>query len=451
MIKALKKFFSDLDATISGWRFDDLKSSLNAKKRSLNSLTFHNSITRGYARLAPTRPAIAFISCLPPEDTGISTCSFYSWRGSQEAADLFCPVADTDMFFAMQTVLNSSQVALYDVDALLTLHTLTDYDHIVFAIGNSDHHLYLFDALKKLSFLGVLDRVVLYIHDPCLLNLIQKGTESTAHQLISLMNALYPDRSADKIGDVDDNWEAHSGLVSKGILGLRYFFSLGVDKFLVNSEAARTLLSADLKDLPVSVKILFHPVFLPVGCEGLDLNEIKRDDGVITIGTFGIPGPPKLTEVIIEAVAVLNRKNRPAKLVMAGFSAKSYAEWKADELAAIPHTVFDGPTDYQLARSMNDVDVAIQLRKLNLGESSGVVPQLLALGKTVIVSPVGAFLEYGDAVMYTDEIVTGESLAAVIENTLREGKGTRIARETYRVEHNPEAFRKALISALDGF
>jgi glycosyltransferase involved in cell wall biosynthesis len=175
--------------------------------------------------------------------------------------------------------------------------------------------------------------------------------------------------------------------------------------------------------------------------------EPKEDPQEIVVGSFGVPGPSKLTHVIIDAVERLHRKGLKVRLIIAGFSAKRYAEAMQDQARGLNISVFDGPTDVQLATAMAAVDIAVQLRAINLGESSGVVPQLLAMSKRVIVSPVGSFLEFGDAVTFAPQDVTAESLAQLIEEAFRSPASAEPAAR-YVSDRTPEKFRVAFLAAL---
>lgn len=444
----LSWFIRESYYTLNGWRFDDIKRSVTTSQggSNINTLTFAASLDIVRARGAH-QPKVAFVSTLPPEDTGIATCSFYSWQGSEHDVDLFCPVSDTDMFFALGRKIQTSHVAVLDVKTLLTADGIAQYEQIVLSIGNSNHHIYIFECLQKIASFGSLDRVVLHIHDPCLLNLVQQGTTSSNLQLYELMRALYADKLADAVVDGSESWKTHAGLAELGVLGNRYFYSLGIDKFIANSEAAANLLRQDLDGLPVSVETVFHPVFLPSGFDVAVAEEPKENPQEIVVGSFGVPGPSKLTHVITDAVERLHQKGWKVRLVIAGFSAKRYAEAMQNQARGLNISIFDGPTDVQLATAMATVDVAVQLRAKNLGESSGVVPQLLAMNKRVIVSALGSFLEYGDAVTFAPQGVTAEALALLIEEQFRSPSGADHA-QRYVQDHSPHKFREAFFAAL---
>jgi glycosyltransferase involved in cell wall biosynthesis len=388
-------------------------------------------------------PQLAFVSCLPPEDTGIATCSLYSWLDSEIDVDIFCPVVDEDFYFYNKSELSSKRVQVYDVDTLMSAVVSRQYKNIVLTIGNSDHHAYLFLALKKLRAAGMMDRVVLYVHDPVMLNITKwrfDGLEADlGANFIEIYNDVLGHASQIKHATFNGCWYGEYG-----ITGVRVFLKIGVTKFLVNSEAAKLILENDLPKNIAKVSKIFHPVFLPKGLKGASLI-MRNDHDEIVVGTFGIPGKGKLTDVIIAACEHLASAGRKIKLVIAGFGAESYV--RAIKKTNLNIVGFSDLTDGQLSEVMASVDVAVQIRQRNLGESSGVVPQLLALCKNVIVSDIGAFAEYGNAVKKVPVKITVEDLAATIIEVLGDD-GYHDAMRAYAALHAPQAFRTALICSL---
>ena len=101
----------------------------------------------------------------------------------------------------------------------------------------------------------------------------------------------------------------------------------------------------------------------------------------------------------------------------------------------------------QLITCMKQCNIAIQLRSYNLGESSGIVPQLLALGKSTIVSNIGSFREFGDAVRIVERELTADELSSTIldlhANPIDASKIKR-----YVEERRPSLFQKRLVEIL---
>lgn len=444
--------------TFNGWRFDDLKRHVDTSLRQGSggasftlAMTFADLMGQQESAMEPKR--LAFVTNFPPEDTGIATCSFYSWLGYDGAVDIFCPVADPDSFMTNRMLLRrSGDMRLLDVEAFATACQINRYHHIVIVIGNSDHCAYVQKILKKAVTFGDVEKCTLYVHDACLLNLIQRGGDISSRQMVRALETIYGQPLAHTAPPGARDWEVHGELVARDILGPRWFRSLGFRKFLVNSDAARELLEADLIGTDSVVQTVFHPAFLPMGAETvLEASPPipqAQDRAALTVGTFGIPSSAKRTEDIAGAVQSLRRGGRDTRLVVAGFGVNDYVERHARLLDGVDLQVFDGPTDVEFVQAMSHVDVAVQLRKENLGESSGVVPQLLQLGKPVVVNAIGSFTEFGEAVTAVSAAATTEEIAHAITRAADDPPREQAIRR-YVNDHRPSRFREALFEALE--
>lgn len=383
--------------TLSGWRFDDLKRELieNGNRNIDSSLALRYSLDAAFNSTVEPGSRIAFISCLLPADTGIATCSLYSWVGYEGPLDVFGPATDMDWFFTQSQMLRGDGGGgprLFDVGAFLTLNQIVKYHKIVIAIGNSNHHAYIFDLLKKLSTFTSLDQVVLYVHDPCLLNIIKTGTQIQGTALVGMLETIY----GRKLTRESESQITDAELIKNEIFGARYFHRMGIRNFLVNSNAAHEIIAKDLSGLAVQIHKIFHPVFAPVGSNGLEHEYV---DDTIVVGSYGVPGHSKRTDDIVRAVRILKERGHKVRLLIAGFHVNQYFRSSPRTLDGLDCELFDGPTDRQLVACMKKCTVAVQLRKHSLGESSGIVPQLLLMGKTVLVSDIGSFKELGDVVV----------------------------------------------------
>lgn len=395
--------------TLNGWRFDDLKRYMNQNQAhsGATSLALSHSFSSALQPQAAAERRIAFVSCLLPMDTGIATCSLYSWMGFEGPVDIFAPAIDMDWYFAQERMLRGrgNGPRLFDVGAFMTLDQVMQYDRIVIAVGNSNHHDYIFSLLRKLSSFGGTDRIVLYIHDPCLLNIVAKGTESSPKELLDLMTSIYKRKIDVNPFDPD----LHLKMVSAGMLGIRFFNNIGIDKFLVNSETARQMVLHDLGEAPATIEKIFHPVFLPQGADTLD--DDPPDDSALVVGAFGVIDFGKRIDHIADTMRSIGSKGINARLLLAGFHVRGFVETHPEIFEGVDYELFDSPTDRQLVACMKKCHVAIQLRKHALGESSGIVPQLMMQKKTVLVSDIGAFAEYGEAVVKVAPDETAEETA----------------------------------------
>ncbi|MBB5374316.1 glycosyltransferase family protein [Acidocella aromatica] len=437
--------------TLRGWRFNDL---MRHQEDVLSRMpTNQASIDHSLAVLRTRQlsgPRLAFISNMPPDTTGIASCSFYTWQGSELPVDIFCPVTDTDWFFANELRLRAGGregTYLFDAGTFLTADCLHRYAAIVIALGNSGHNVYIHDMLRKAGELdGDLNRVCLYVHDPVLLHLVERGTGLTGAALIDALVRIKAKHGPVTNANQIDARRVHESLADAGYCGASYFADLGVKRFLVNSNAAAEILRHDMEAMGGSIETLFHPVFLPSGIQRTRPVS-KTPDAPLVVGSFGYAGSSKRTELLVAAVHELQREGINVRLLLAGFGTAYYADVHATMLAGIALDVRDAPTDRQLCEAMLEVDVAVQLRATNRGESSGIVPQLIALGQRTIVSDIGAFREYGGAVQKVPEQVTASELAkAVLAAAI--APAPEEAMRNYAQNHSPARFRSRLLETL---
>jgi SAM-dependent methyltransferase len=99
---------------------------------------------------------------------------------------------------------------------------------------------------------------------------------------------------------------------------------------------------------------------------------------------------------------------------------------------------------------MSGVDVAVQLRAFDAGESSGIIPQLLASDVPTLVSPIGAMRDFGAAVRYVPQECDATQLAEVILEEAREPARGQADRDAYAQAHTPARFCLALLDLLEG-
>lgn len=394
------------------------------------------------------QPRIAFVSCLPPDGTGIATYSFHSLHGCDYPVDVFSPIADADYFYYNKYSLSSTSVQVFDVNALMYAAAKRNYDHIVFAIGNSDHHAYIFPALKKLRSAGMMEKVVFYVHDPVMLNITKWCFGGEERELSRAIRKTYKD----VLGNSSDELAMSEGadwFVRYNIVGARILANLGVRKYLVNSDAAKRLLAGDLPKDETNIVKIFLPVFLPQEFQVAEAIPGIASSTII-VGTFGIPSNSKRTSAVVDACKIIAKSGQSVKLIIAGFGAESYVDCISHSESNLTVEGFGDLSDIQLLEVMSSVDVAVQLRHKNYGESSGVVAQLFALRKNVIVSDIGAFSEYAPAAMLVPANIKVEDLAERILS-LRNDRSRVKAMEEYSSNRSPERFRCALLEALSAF
>jgi glycosyltransferase involved in cell wall biosynthesis len=350
-------------------------------------------------------PRIAMVSPAPPATTGIATFAANYFKSPAWNLDFYAPgsLADLERFQG-----SLPEACVLPVETLGARVPLDAYDAILLQTGNSAHHVDTLDAWVRRIRPAAGIRV-LYLHDAQLVRLWAAWCEGNPWRLSRLYKAYYPDR-AFGVMDLFTPQESDS-LVPRG---LRPLLDMArPDLVLVNSASCAELANRDLEgwDGPVPrFRQLFHPV------PDRPLPAAQVDPGARRIGHFGTLGNGKNFSVMFEAVRRLQAK-APTTLVLAGFNAGRFA--KRRRLDRVPWVeVHDSPSDSRLLELMDSVNVGIQLRYPTQGESSGVVNQLLSMGKPVLVNRTGSFAELGDAVVAVSPCAEPQEVAEALEVAL---------------------------------
>jgi glycosyltransferase involved in cell wall biosynthesis len=428
--------------TLSGWRFGDLKQYIDVAVGREADATLAMLESESVLKTAE-RARVAVVTCLPPDESGIANFSAKHLPLAGAPVDVYSQVRDVGLFLRSRVVFerqSAGMAKLYPMSSMLARDAAGQYDKIVCVLGNSGHNIETFRLLEAISSLGSADRIVCYLHDPCCHNVVQLAKQLEAADYLAYLSDIYSTELA--AGGGIENWQAHKIAVDAGILGVRAIAALGVRHFMVNSLAASSLIRNDLPSElreQTTVDVLFHPVFPP------EVTQADAEKGnSVTIGSFGAAAYSKGTDVVLDAVRRLRTKGVPARLVLAGYLAKRFVEQTlpSDDRSWVE--VAEPKTERDLQLDMLKCDIAVQLRRGNLGESSGVVPTLIGLGIPTVVSPVGAFTEYGNAVATFDGY-DADRLAELL------AAGITVSRDgmaSYAERHTVSEFNSRLLQVL---
>jgi glycosyltransferase involved in cell wall biosynthesis len=280
------------------------------------------------------------------------------------------------------------------------------------------------------------------MHDPCCHNALRQANRMTLEDYLHFLGNRYEVSLADLLGR--ETHRAVQEVVDRGILGVRGITSLGVARFVVNSRQAAELVRKDAAAPGLDIAVLYHPVFDREA--GIDDLRARRQTGEeYVVGSFGGANRGKMTDVVVEAVQRLRAQGDKVRLVLAGYEARRFVRLN---FGSTPEwiTVSEPATERELQSEMAKCDLAIQLRHRNLGESSGVVPMLIGMGIPTVVSPIGAFLDYGDAVVRFGGDDPAELAALIASHPTVPQR--RMA--TFAAEHGLDKFEEAVRHAALG-
>lgn len=440
---------------IADWRFQDIKTFCDSRIQAASGLSaaITDSISRISLLQKSDQPLIAVVSVLPPSDTGIATYTYQIFSKTDRPIDLYFSDASSFAQYSLTSVSFGYGVDTLNAFIFESIYKGIEsrgYTHIVWTFGDSAHFLPIVSQLlcDKLGFSGI--KRILHFHDPFLLSLFNQLCVIAHADIVSILKARRPGL------DATVDWSRVSAgdfrqLVNLGVTGLKEIFEhVHFDFIIVHSVAAKNIILADWPELaPSQIKVLFLPVFLPVlpVLDRLVPLSTPGSEPSIIIGTFGVPGNHRLTHIIVDAFRLIAKDAPGTKLIIAGYRALSFA--KTHNYESIPNLVLvDTPSDDELVRLMQSVDIALQLRCVNTGESSGVIPMLLALNKPVIGSAIGSYLEYEEAIRLVECDVTSATLALVILDELRVAVERKPARDSYVSSHSVNHFHERFNALL---
>lgn len=371
------------------------------------------------------KPRLAFVSPLPPARSGIA----------DYAAEL---LPELDRHYEIDVIVNQESVddPWIQENCKIRNHVWFDanahrFDRICYQFGNSEFHAHMFDLLKR-------HPGVVVLHDFYLSGAIHYlETRDGSRGLFS--NEIYRSHGypglfeSAKSGNLDEavrNYSVNASVVENAcgiIVHSQYALELLMNRFgsqfaenwtviphlrrtknLINRSTARALLA------------------------------IKSEDFVVC--SFGHLGATKQNDRLLQAWSRSKLNNDPrCRLVFVG---PSHSLKHVDDLLSgldvtgVLFTDFVTPEAYR--HYLSAADVAIQLRKLSRGESSGAVLDVMAAGLPAVVNANGSFAELPrDAAVMLDDQFAVEELTAAIEGLYED------SRRRSEIGRNAQAFIKA--------
>ncbi|ABE63161.1 glycosyl transferase, group 1 [Nitrobacter hamburgensis X14] len=380
-------------------------------------------------------PMIGLFGPSSPEQTGVGIYNSTAFSGSKKRIVLFTDFTGERSIqqktTAIKTLSRKPDLLLAPVAEFSRFQPPGNYLAHVFAIGNSHHSLSALKAAIGNRVIGV--PRVLYLHEARVTGLLLAYFGGDANMLASRLTEYYPELGA---------WCCHRAtlldILSCHVMGVRLLIALtGACTIFVNSRRAKTLIEAELSSFSeCKFEVLFHPVFPP----GDATPERRAPHDEIVIGHFGIVGPMKRPELLIAASRIISH-DRKVRLLFAGYSASA-----AIHSLDAPEFVecIDAPTDARMISLMRGVDIAVQPREPDHGESSGVINQLISVGKRPITSSGTAADDLGELVLTVPRGATAKTWSDAILK-VHESDRTSISTKHLSVE----AFGRAFDAAID--
>ncbi len=393
-----------------------------------------------------SKPSLAYFSPFEPAKSGIATYTSELLPHLSEYYDITL-VADSDNMDA-QRVYDGIEFELISVDEFT--ERADRFDRVLHHIGNSHYHIYSCKTLER--FAGVI-----VLHD-FYLSGMQKYRE---------------------FENGDDKFWGLSLFKGHGYLPFRDYFS---EK---NYEKLSFEYPVNLQVLQRSLGVITHSEYaeklsdewyikniLPQWSVVPHLREVKEsrdkkgaraklgiDESAFVICSFGHINKTKLSHRLLNAfIASSLSRERNVKLIFAGHRSDPDYCKKMEETAQkegvadkVEITGWIEMDEFNLYLQASDI--AVQLRTLSRGETSGTVLDALSYGLPVIVNANGSMAELErDAVyMLDDDFADSELIEALDElyrsQELRERlsqQGIEYLKRNNRPEHCAELYRDAI-------
>lgn len=357
-------------------------------------------------------------SILPPEQSGIANYSAKTF-GISKFFTVFSDFSNfNDFIEARKFLANKYKNNFFPIEYSFNFKNKCIKN--IFVLGNSPENLtYLKYSIKEID----KNNSYLYIHEVCLHNLLFAFFDDDYEKFKQSIINHYQIYDSYIIKE-KDKYQLIKTLLNNNIYGIKIILSLtNITNIIVNNDKSEELILNEIKVTEYDNKINIIKMFLPI--EKLNKENIKKQYNKlpdnIYIGSFGMLDSVKCSDTIIKAINILNKKyNNKIKLVVSGYNAKDYINSIKDKTLTENIMCFETKDTEDFISLMNSVDIAIQLRNNTIGESSGVINQLLGLNKKIITTKGFVSKELSNSVREVKPFISAEELALEILDYLED-------------------------------
>lgn len=386
------------------------------------------------------RPSLAFISPLPPSQTGIASYS----------AELLHHLAE---HFTITLVVQDEKPETLDTFKWITAaqfqESAESYDFKIYQIGNSLHHAWQFQLLS-------LHPGVVVLHDFYLYDAVW-WLEHTGIEKNALSTALYRDHGYPAVLELKQTTTTSRGPEH---YPLNRQVIEAATSIICHSRHATQLIQQAYPQLNKQVACIPH--LRQVKNKDFSKEDIKKSLGLnaqsLVIASFGGINPKKGILELIKAFLELEITEREVHLILAGaqhtgsygLSVKQLinqgqAEQK-NHKKSLRITGYLSDEEYHAW--LKATDIAVQLRTQTRGESSGAVLDTLSYGLPTIVNALGSNAEFPDSlVSKLPEQFTCQQLKQAMQTLIEDQnecqRYSQASTEYLQQHHHPKAVAKA--------
>ena len=329
----------------------------------------------------------AVFGVLPPEESGIANFNAKVF-GTNQNFDVFSDFKSYKNFITACNYLNNDYkynfIPLEYFDK--NNNYKNNYNKKIFVLGNSNHNTpYLKYAIETEE---DKENCYLYLYEASQLFLIFGYLNNSIIEFKKIIIKYYPNINKN-IKNLNEFHEIVHTLEKNNIYGINIILSLtNIKNIVVNNDLCEKIIINEIKNTKhyknLNIMKVFHPI------EKVDFNNnqiLLKEKSSFILGSFGMPSDYyKSTDIIIKSINILNDKyNKKIKLVVSGYGADEYLKSKDKTLLKNIISI-NLKTNKDFISLMQSIDIAIQLINYQHSESSGVISQLLASNKKIIVT-----------------------------------------------------------------
>ena len=351
----------------------------------------------GHAR----KPTIAFFSPLPPRKSGISDYSAFLLEELRRSyqIDLF-----HDSGYVPQPALHSGDFVAADFRLFDRLAASKRYHAVVYQMGNSRYHSYMYPVLLRHPGLMVL-------HDFCLAGFHLHYGHSRGVGMGFIAEKLrrwYPEDHAaieHALATWPKNWDDISRDCALRGWHLNREVLAASATTIFHSPWCRATVAKSSPEFADAIEVIphgIHPRRTSAAHRAEVRDRFKLPQNSLIVASFGFVHPDKMSPQALDAFAVIARDDPSALFVFAGEEADGGAVRNhAAALGLNDRVRFLGRQSYEdftILMTATDVGVNLRMPPTN-GETSGALLNLLAAGVPSVVTEVATFSDYPSTVV----------------------------------------------------
>lgn len=336
---------------------------------------------------------IAYFSPLNPQKSGISDFS-------EELLPQLAKQMEVDLFVDGYEPTNpdiKKNFKIYNIDDIYKDEIRKQYDFLVYHMGNNaDFHAKILKAY--MDFPDILELHDVSLHNFMAAETVAKGKTEEYRELIEYCHGEIGKKMVKDFFDglAPAPWEAHplEVTMTKHIIEK-------ARAIIVHSDFAKQMVKGIRSEVPV-INIMLH-----TDCVEGDLDKYKDDcrkalnidQDILILGSFGYASKPKRILEIIEALGILKKKYKKNFIYyIVGKVQGIDVESAVKEAGLEKNVVITGFTELdEFILYLGACDICLNLRYPTQGESSASLHRMLGMGKPVILTKIGSFMEYPDA------------------------------------------------------